>query len=97
MKFPEPVEFVWDRANKFKNLEKHNVSTDEIEQVFFDEKKKTFLDIVHSGREIRYRLIGKTKNARLLFVVFTVRSNKIRVISARDLNQKEYKLYEKRT
>jgi len=97
MKFPELVKFVWDEANRYKNLEKHNVSVDEIEQIFFDKKKKTFLDIVHSGKELRYRLIGKTKNGRLLFVVFTVRSNKIRVISARDLNKKEHVLYEKRT
>lgn len=97
MKFPEPIEFVWDKANKYKNLEKQNVSIDEIEQVFFDNKKKTFLDKIHSGRELRYRVLGKTKKERLLFVVFTVRSNKIRVISARDLNRKEYSLYEKRT
>ncbi|MFX0195841.1 MAG: BrnT family toxin [Candidatus Hodarchaeota archaeon] len=38
-------------------------------------------------------MLGKTDNERLLFVVFTIRSNKIRVISARDMNRKERRLY----
>jgi uncharacterized protein len=97
MQLPAPIEFIWDIANKYKNLEKHTVNVDEIEQVFFDEQKKTFLDVIHSEKEVRYRVVGKTKENRLLFVVFTVRGNKIRVISARDLNKKEYSLYEKRT
>ncbi len=40
--------------------------------------------------------MGKTKQGRLLFVVYTIRNKKIRVISARDLNKKrEIDLYEK--
>lgn len=97
MRFPEPIKFDWDKSNKYKNLEKHNVTVYEIEQVFFDEGKKVFLDALHSGGEMRYRIVGKTKRGRLLFVVFTLRYHKVRVISARDLNRKEYKLYEKRT
>ena len=34
-----------------------------------------------------------TDNERLLFVVFTVRGKKIRVISSRDMNKKERKIY----
>ena len=40
-----------------------------------------------------YILLGKTKQQRLLFIIFTVRNTKIRVISARDINKKENKLY----
>ena len=36
-------------------------------------------------------MLGKTDKERLLFVVFTIRSNKIRVISARDMNRKRLK------
>ena len=91
---PEPVAFLWDAANKEKNLWRHGLRAQEIEEVFFDEGKKLYADVLHSGREERYLLIGKTKLHRLLFIVFTVRHDKIRVISARNLNRKEYHLYE---
>jgi uncharacterized protein len=34
-----------------------------------------------------------TDNARLLFVVFTLRGTLIRVVSARDMSRKERKVY----
>ncbi len=51
----------------------------------------------HPEDEQRLRLIGKTKKDRLLFIVFTKRGGKIRIISARDVNRKEVPLYEKAT
>lgn len=86
--------FEWDSGNKGKNLLKHNVIDEECEEVFFDHNKKMLIDTIHSGVEERYILLGKTKKQRLLFLAFTIRKNKIRIISARDLNKKEYKLYE---
>ena len=89
----EPSEFVWDKGNLNKNLLKHQVEDKEAEEVFFDENKKTFKDHLHSNDEERFRIIGKTKSGRCLFVVFTYRKEKIRIISARDVNKKEVKLY----
>ena len=89
------VVFVWDEGNIDKNWKKHKVKNQEAEEVFFDKDKKTFKDKLHSGKEERFRIIGKTKKNRLLFVVFTVRSKEIRIISARDINKKEVYLYEK--
>ena len=40
--------------------------------------------------------VGKTKTGRLLFVVFTIRENRVRIISARDVNKKEVHLYEEK-
>jgi len=94
MEFPEPTTFIWDLGNKEKNYKNHQVSNFECEEVFFDHDKKIYNDEIHSQREARYLLVGKTKSGRTLFVVFTIRSNKIRVISARNLNHKEYYLYE---
>jgi len=91
------LEFQWDKGNRDKNFIKHNVTDEECEEVFFDERKNIFSDPLHSQREKRYLLIGKTKRGRLLFLVFTIRSNDIRVISARDLNRQERGLYEKKT
>jgi len=86
-------EFIWDKGNIDKNWIKHKVSDSECEEVFFDENKVILKDVLHSDREERFVILGKTKKERLLFVVFTVRNDKIRVISARNVNQKERKLY----
>lgn len=90
-----PTDFLWDNGNKDKNLLKHHVLNEECEEVFFDQHKKIAKDVSHSHLEKRNILIGRTKKSRLLFIVFTIRRNKIRVISARDLNKRERKIYEK--
>lgn len=86
--------FEWDKGNKDKNSEKHKVSNEECEEVFFDKNKKILKDILHSDKEERYIILGKTRRDRLLFLVFTVRKEKIRIISARDIKNKEKKFYE---
>jgi len=94
---PEPIAFVWDRGNSKKNEHKHGVSDQESEEPFFDKKRKIFTDRVHSGKEERFRIVGESKNRRLLFVVFTIRKGGVRIISARDINKKEVYFYEKTT
>ena len=89
-------EFEWDEGNQEKPS-KHGLTPEETEEVFFDENKVTFTDKIHSLNEERLRIIGKTKKNKLLFVVFTRRGKKIRIISARDINRKEVSLYEKST
>ncbi len=91
--FREPIEFDWDKGNLDKNFTRHKVRNGECEEVFFDSQKRMLRDPLHSGKEKRYIVLGKTKKQRLLFVVFTTRENKIRVISARNLNKKELHLY----
>ena len=88
--------FEWDRGNKGKNFEKHGVTDEECEEIFFDPEKKILRDRLHSGHEERFIILGKTKLGRLLFLVFTIRKNKIRVISARDINKREGPLYEEK-
>jgi uncharacterized DUF497 family protein len=90
-------EFEWDRGNIDKNLVKHKVTDNEAEEAFLDNKKVTFKDVLHSGSEKRLRILGKTKKGRLLFIVFTIRKRKIRIISARDINRKEVSLYNEKT
>ena len=56
--------------------------------------------VVHSSYEPRFYTLGKSDSGKHLFIVFTVRSNLIRIISARDMNRKErdeYKYHEKNT
>ena len=95
LRIKEPIEFVWDKGNIDKNWERHQVTNRECEEIFFDENKKISKDVLHSKKEKRYILLGKTKKDRLLLVIFTLRNRKVRIISARDINRKEVKLYEK--
>lgn len=85
--------FEWDEGNSLKNWLLHQVTTGECEQVFFNEPLVVFDDVKHSRDEQRWFLLGKTDASRFLFVVFTVRKNLIRVISARDMNKKERRIY----
>ena len=88
------MEFEWDKGNSAKNR-KHQVEDQESEEVFLDENKVIFKDVFHSKDEERFVLLGETRRERVLYVVFTVRKNKIRIVSARDINRKEIHLYEK--
>ena len=92
----EAFEFEWDQGNIGKN-KKHNVDDRETEESFMDDNKIIYKDVVHSGVEERFILLGKTKKERLLYIVFTYRTERVRVISARDINKKEVQIYEKTT
>lgn len=92
---PEPIEFDWDLANKEKIWAKHGVSVEECEDAFVSSSVFTQPDELRSGSEDRYILISKTKNNRYLFIVYTLRKHKVRVISARDMHKKEITFYEK--
>jgi len=96
MKTDEAIHFEWDEGNREK-LKKHVVETKESEETFFDAKKVMYKDVLHSTKEERFILLGKTKLKRLLYIVFTYRKQNVRIISARNINKKEVHLYEKET
>ncbi|MEE8483229.1 MAG: BrnT family toxin [Nitrospinota bacterium] len=83
--------FDWDDGNKGKN-ERHGVFDMECEQVFFNEAL-IYPDLGHSHSENRYHALGRTISDRFLHITFTVRKNKIRVISARKMTPKERRKY----
>ena len=85
--------FQWDKGNSEKNWERHKVTRNECEQVFFNIPLIIADDKRHSDDEKRWYLLGQTDTSRFLFVVFTIRKNLIRVISARDMNKKEKDIY----
>lgn len=91
----EPKQFQWDRGNERKSSDKHNVSQVEAEQVFFNQLLLLLEDKAHSQREMRFHALGRTDTNRKLHITFTIRDNKIRVISARPMHKKERKSYEK--
>ena len=87
--------FDWDEGNLTKNWDKHDVSVLECEQIFFNKPIIVKRDKKHSNFENRYYVLGRTNIGRLLFAVFTVRKNKIRIISARDMTDSETERYER--
>ena len=86
--------FQWDEGNLDKNWRRHRVSWIECEQIFFNHPLLVAFDEEHSQDEERFFALGKTESGRELFVVFAIRHDLIRVISARDMNQKERKVYD---
>jgi hypothetical protein len=86
--------FDWDEGNVEKSWISHKVTAAECEQIFFNLPLLVTDDINHSQKESRFYALGQTDAGRLLFSVFTIRRKLIRVISARDMNRKERKVYQ---
>ena len=89
-----PMEFEWDSGNLDKSSKKHGIFPSESEEIFFNNPLLINGDASHSQAEVRYMALGKTNEEKLLFVIFTIRRNKIRIISARNMNKKERGIYE---
>lgn len=90
---PEFEGFDWDQGNIEKNWLAHEVTPQEAEQVFFNTPLFAAGDQKHSHTEKRYFVLGQTDEGRPLFIAFTMRKRRIRVISARDMTRKERKVY----
>ena len=86
--------FQWDEGNAEKNWIKHRVGRVECEELFFNEPLLIVSDVQHSVTETRFYALGQTDGGRRLFVVFVLRDQMIRVISARGMSQREKKEYQ---
>lgn len=86
------MEFEWDENKNAENFQKHGVRFEEAEKAFEDENAVELYDELNSDEEIRYQIIALSPR-RLLFVAFTVREEKIRIISARKAVAKQVKIY----
>lgn len=89
--------FEWDKGNIDKSYQKHGTTPKETEELFLDEDVLLLEDVKHSQKEERYIAIGQTAENKVLFTVFTIRDNKMRIISARRANKKERRRYEEKT
>ena len=95
MRLPKPLSFQWGKGNIEKNFKKHKITNKETEEIFFNKPLRIFADNKHSQIEERFEAFGITNNAKKLTIIFTVRDQEIRVISARIQNKKERREYEK--
>jgi hypothetical protein len=88
--------FEWDKQKAKINQRKHNISFEEASTVFDDPLAVNFDDPDHSTGENRYYLIiGLSDQGKFLFVSYTDRDHKIRLISARLVTPKERRYYER--
>ena len=95
--FPDVEGFQWDEGNSSKNWARHGISQTEAEQIFVNRPVVVIGDVAHSGTEARYFSFGRTDGGRLLTVVFTVRGQLLRVISARPMSRRERRGYAQAT
>jgi len=89
-------DFEWDETKANINLKTHRVSFEEAVTVFADSFSITFSDPDHSFEEQRFIVIGLSNKFRSLFVSFTERGKKTRIISAREVTAKERNSYEQK-
>jgi uncharacterized protein len=87
------IDLVWDRAKAQANFQKHGVSLELACEVFFDPFIR-LLQTEWTGGEEREVAIGLTRDWMLLVVVYTLRRESIRMISARPATGPERKTYE---
>lgn len=84
--------FDWDSGNRLKSHMKHGVTQAEAEDMFFA-SPLVAKDPGHSGPETRFHALGETSAGRRLLAVFTVRGDRIRIISVRNMSRRERRTY----
>jgi len=89
------IRFEWDPRKAKSNAQKHGVSFEEAQSVFFDEQALLFEDPQPLQQEERFVLLGLSASLRLLVVVHALREGDvIRIISARKATRMETRQYE---
>lgn len=86
------VEFEWDEEKYAVNLRKHGVKFEIAAEVFFDPFYQSGDASVEE--EKRDFIVGYSYSEKLLLVVFVERGERTRIISAREMNRTERKIYE---
>ena len=74
------MDFEWDAGN-ITEIGKHRLSPAEIEEVLKDPRSHARPPYVRQG-ELRWFVLGPTSEGRILVVVWTPRSGRIRVVTA---------------
>lgn len=88
---PDAFQFEWDEQKNSINKKKHGISFETAMHVFNDPLRLDFFDEIHSVEEDRFITIGKVED--ILFVVYTLRQDATRIISARIATPRERRLY----
>ena len=91
----DDIDFEWDSEKDSINLEKHGIDFTTEKNVFLDPDRIELFDDKHSTLgEYRYLTIGSVGCFTVVIaLVYTQRSNNIRIISARNATKKEKEAY----
>ena len=81
----------WDDNKNQINIQKHGISFATAALVFADEERIEYFDRLHSLNEDRYVVLGCVQG--ILYVVYTMRGEAVRLISARPATATERKIY----
>ena len=88
---------IWLRKFADKLLWKHNITTDEAEEVFSNSPLYRFIERGDIDGENLYSVMGQTEAGRYLIVYFVYKiTGEALIISARGMTKKEKRLYEKK-
>ena len=85
-------EISWDQET-VDHISDHLVSPEEVEEVLFNDVDTP---LVMRGKEGEYLAYGKTHGGRLLFIVWASKYRKTKIITARDMTEKEKRFYRRR-
>ena len=81
----------WDENKNQINIRKHGISFETAALVFADEERIEYYDKLHSLDEDRYVVLGCVQG--ILYVIYTMRGEAARLISARMATSTERKIY----
>jgi len=88
----EDDEFEWNDVKAATNLAEHSVSFEEARLVFKDIHAVELGEDRRGYDEQRFNVIGRS-STRLLFVTYTERGDRVRIISARRAERAEQNFY----
>ena len=86
-----PIQFDWDNAN-VSHIAKHDVIPQEAEEVLCSDPLEMGFEVTEQGEE-RWSYLGETALSRLLYLVITLRGERIRVVTAFDAEKQEKQFY----
>jgi uncharacterized protein len=84
------VNLIWDRINLRKVIA-HRVEPDEVEEAFTD--SKAYIRRTKGSSPRRYLMIARTESGRYLRVIFERLPEGVRVVTAFDATDSDYRLY----
>jgi uncharacterized protein len=82
----------WDE-DTVDHISRNAVSPEEVEEVLFNDSDSPR---IMRGKENRYLAYGKTNAGRFLLVVLIIANRKTRIITARDMTDREKKFYRRK-
>ena len=87
------IVFEWDSEKAAVNLRKHNVTFELACEAFFD-PFVCYLDEEIVGTKKKKKIVGLTTTWLLLYIIYVMRDDVIRIVSARLVTNAEREVYE---